>query len=411
MPFMPLSRDLRLLCVIGLLYITQGIPMGLAMEALPTLLRRDGAPLSALAFLPLVGIPWIIKFLWAPWVDNHWSPRLGKRRSWILPMQGVIVACLLAAALVGFEAAGSRIAIALFTLASLASATQDTATDGLAVENFSGPMLARANAVQVGGTMVGFFLGGGGFLIISGLFGRTVGMVGLAGIVAMALLLAALWHEPQAPREQARESASLKRFLRRRGAFRILALALLVAMSASATFGLFKLLLVDRGWSMEAIGLVGTTGGAVTILIGCGGGAWLLNRVGLRSLLTAAGVCLVVSAATWALIGSGVIALSMPLVLVAVVAGSIGSGAGSVGAMTWAMHFASQSHQAGTDMTAVQSMRDAGEIGAGVAGTALAASLGYGIAFAMPVFLALSLVLVVFTRSNDNRDVPPPRSK
>jgi RhtX/FptX family siderophore transporter len=403
---MPLSRDLRLLCVIALLYVTQGIPMGLAMEALPTLLRRDGVSLAALAFLPLVGIPWIVKFLWAPWVDNHWSPRLGKRRSWILPMQGIVIACLLVAALIGLEAAGARIAIALFALASLASATQDTATDGLAVENFSGPMLARANAVQVGGTMVGFFLGGGGFLIIAGLLGRTIGMIVLAGIVAMALLLAALWREPQAAtREQAREPASLKRFLRRRGSARILALALLVAMSASATFGLFKLLLVDRGWSMEAIGLVGTTGGAVTILIGCGGGAWLLNRVGLRPMLSVAGVCLAVSAAIWALIGSGVLALSMSLVLVAVVAGSIGSGAGSVGAMTWAMDFAAQSHQAGTDMTAVQSMRDTGEIGAGVAGTALAASSGYGIAFTMPVILALSFILVVRARKDDNSAV------
>jgi RhtX/FptX family siderophore transporter len=321
-------------------------------------------------------------------------------------MQGIVIACLLVAALIGLEAAGARIAIALFALASLASATQDTATDGLAVENFSGPMLARANAVQVGGTMVGFFLGGGGFLIIAGLLGRTIGMIVLAGIVAMALLLAALWREPQAAtREQAREPASLKRFLRRRGSARILALALLVAMSASATFGLFKLLLVDRGWSMEAIGLVGTTGGAVTILIGCGGGAWLLNRVGLRPMLSVAGVCLAVSAAIWALIGSGVLALSMSLVLVAVVAGSIGSGAGSVGAMTWAMDFAAQSHQAGTDMTAVQSMRDTGEIGAGVAGTALAASSGYGIAFTMPVILALSFILVVRARKDDNSAV------
>ena len=44
------GRDLRLLLTIALLYVTQGIPLGLAMETLPTLLRQDGASLRVLAF-------------------------------------------------------------------------------------------------------------------------------------------------------------------------------------------------------------------------------------------------------------------------------------------------------------------------------------------------------------------------
>lgn len=43
----------------------------------------------------------------------------------------------------------------------------------------------------------------------------------------------------------------------------------------------------------------------------------------------------------------------MPLVLAAVIAGSIGSGPGAVGAMTLAMRFAARPDQAGTDMTVV----------------------------------------------------------
>ena len=43
--------------LVAALYFAQGIPLGLAMEALPALLRRQGAPLTSLAFLPLVGLP------------------------------------------------------------------------------------------------------------------------------------------------------------------------------------------------------------------------------------------------------------------------------------------------------------------------------------------------------------------
>ncbi|MBF3131559.1 MFS transporter, partial [Pseudomonas aeruginosa] len=114
-----LYRHRRLVITLALLYLSQGIPIGLAMDALPTLLRQDGAPLQALAFLPLVGLPWVVKFLWAPWVDNHWSRRLGRRRSWILPMQCMVLACLLGLATLGLGVASAGWAVGLLALASL----------------------------------------------------------------------------------------------------------------------------------------------------------------------------------------------------------------------------------------------------------------------------------------------------
>ena len=143
--FTPAS--LRLLATIAALYLAQGVPFGMAMELLPTLLRRDGASLSALAWLPLVGLPWVLKFLWAPLIDNHWSARLGRRRSWILPMQTIVTACFLALAAIGLTAQTAALSVGLLVLASLASATQDTATDGLAAWRPSasrGPCLARS---------------------------------------------------------------------------------------------------------------------------------------------------------------------------------------------------------------------------------------------------------------------------
>ncbi|MDQ6216291.1 MFS transporter, partial [Achromobacter insolitus] len=150
--------------MIGALYFSQGIPLGVAMEALPALLRRDGADLQALAWLPLVGLPWVLKFLWAPVVDNRWTRAMGRRRSWIVPMQSIVLACLVGLAFLGIDAVAAPWVVVLMALASLASATQDIATDVLAAERFQGQALARANAVQVGGTMVGFFFGGPGCL-------------------------------------------------------------------------------------------------------------------------------------------------------------------------------------------------------------------------------------------------------
>lgn len=395
----------RLLATVAMLYVTQGIPLGLAMETLPAMLRQDGAPLSGLAFLPLVGLPWIVKFLWAPFVDNHWSRRVGKRRSWILPMQAIVFTCLAITAWLGIGSGTAVFAILLFAIASLASATQDTATDGLGAENFQGAMLIRANAVQVGGTMIGFFMGGSGCLVLSGLFGRSIALCAMALIVLAGLLMILGWREPRVVsiHEERPERASLAHFVRRPGALFILAIALMSAVAASAGFGLSKLFLVDCGWTLDAIGRVGMMGGMVTIVIGCGGGAWLIRRKGVLSVLLL-GLALAASAAIlWVMQAAAILPVSMPIAMAAIFLGSAGSGSASVAAMTLAMRFAAQADQAGTDMTVVQSSRDLGEIGTSSSVTAIAGVAGYAGGFTVGIVAALVAIMVALCSARNHR--------
>ncbi|WP_372002340.1 RhtX/FptX family siderophore transporter [Tistrella mobilis] len=374
--------------MITALYVTQGIPLGLAMEALPGLLRQQGAALDRLAFLPLVGLPWVLKFLWAPLIDDHWSPRIGRRRSWVLPMQSLVLATLLAVVATGVSESVSGWLVAGFALASLASATQDTATDGLAAEHFQGRDLARANGIQVAGTMIGFFFGGSGTLVMAGLIGLTGALLVVAGVVAAGLVLALFWREGLALQrgDAPRSRASLKAFATRPGALPLLAVALLSAVTASAGFGLWKLFLIDAGWTIAAVGRLGIAAGAVTILLGCGGGAWMVTRFGAWRALFAGLGASGGAALAWSAQAVGVLPLAstpslLSLPFLAAALGAFGAGAASVAAMALAMRFAASAGQAGTDMTSVQSTRDLGEIGTSSAVTLLAASAGYGGAF------------------------------
>ncbi len=390
------TANARLFVMIGALYFSQGIPLGVAMEALPTLLRRDGAPLHALAWLPLVGLPWVVKFLWAPWVDNHWSRRLGRRRSWILPMQAVVLACLAAVAMTGIAAASAPWVMGLMALASLASATQDIATDGLTAERFDGQALARANAVQVGGTMVGFFAGGPGCLVLAGWLGQGVALTLLAAVVAFSLLMALGWREAALPAPAAApRRATLAGFARRPGAWALVLAAFLAAMTAVAGYGLSKLFLVDAGWPVEAVGRLGMAGGAVTVLLGCGGGAWLVGRMGARGALALGLAASGAAAAAWLAQAQGWAAQPTPTAYLAQALGSFGAGAASVALMTLAMRFAARGTQAGTDMTAVQSARDLGEILTSSLITALAARLGYAAGFGGGLLAAVATLAFV----------------
>lgn len=386
----------RLFVMIGALYFSQGIPLGVAMEALPTLLRRDGAPLHALAWLPLVGLPWVLKFLWAPRVDNRWRATLGRRRSWILPMQAVVLACLAAVAVTGIAAASAPWVVGLMALASLASATQDIATDGLTAERFQGQALARANAVQVGGTMVGFFAGGPGCLVLAGRLGQGGALALLAAVVAFSLLMALGWRETALPEPAAApRRATLAGFARRPGAWALVLAAFLSAMTAVAGYGLSKLFLVDAGWPVDAVGRLGMAGGVVTVLLGCGGGAWLVGRLGARGALVLGLAASGAAAVAWLAQAQGWAAPPVQMAYLAQALGAFGAGAASVALMTLAMRFAARGTQAGTDMTAVQSARDLGEILTSSLITALAAQLGYAAGFGGGLLAAVVTLVFV----------------
>ena len=124
------------LVLLASLYCAQGLPSGLVAHAMPVLLRQHGVDLAWIGLLKLLALPWLLKVLWAPWIDRISSDRLGHHRGWILPLQSGVVGCLAVLALMDPQALfGSALWMLLGTLLliNLAAATQDVATDGLAV--------------------------------------------------------------------------------------------------------------------------------------------------------------------------------------------------------------------------------------------------------------------------------------
>ncbi|MGV1099066.1 MFS transporter [Thiovibrio sp. JS02] len=85
--------------------------------------------LEAIGLTSLFGLPWFLKFLWAPAIDGHAS-----KRQWLLVMQGLLVLLFFAAApLAGLEN-GTIILALLFFVASFIAATHDVAIDGYYME-------------------------------------------------------------------------------------------------------------------------------------------------------------------------------------------------------------------------------------------------------------------------------------
>ena len=397
-----------ILLLLGALYFAQGLPLGLIFGAYPVLLRGAGAELSLLAWVPLLGLPWMLKVLWSPLVDNHWRPALGRRRSWLLSQQGLVI--LSVALLVGNASGGGAVlTFVLLGLASLFAATQDIATDGLAAERLKGRHLAHANAFSVGGMAAGTLVGGGGILMIVDALGLQATLLVLVALLCACAIPALLWREDEATEPVKRPRASLRAVVQRPYWRLLLAIATLYAASHSADGALLRLYLVDRGWSSAEIGLLDTVSMTAMIILGCGGAAWLVSRFGVWTCLCASLVLLLASSLAWlALTWTGVqpgIALAASIRLV----GSAGMGLASVAVYTMLMLFARGGEQAGTDVTAFKSANVFGEIGSASLATALAAQLGYSGGFGFSIAATLVVLAITLLRPSSRAlDLNPP---
>lgn len=293
------SRPFKL-ALLASLYVVQGMPYGFQVGALSLYLREQGISLKAIGFIGLLSLPWSWKALWAPLVDRFGSERFGRRKSWIVPCQLLLMLAASAAA-VAAEADALLPLLGLVFTMNLIAATQDIAVDGLAVNLLGKRELGPGNAAQVVGYKVGMLLSGGLLVALN----EVIGWSGL--FVAMALLCGAVALMVVAYREEpAPTAAPPGQRVRMGDVLRQLRTALLVPgtgwlllfcgtykLGESMVDAMFKPFLLDGGYSAATIGLwTGTYGKVASILGSLAGGAvaWrmdLLRAVGLTAALRA----------------------------------------------------------------------------------------------------------------------------
>ncbi|KAL6784386.1 hypothetical protein ACKKBF_B01590 [Auxenochlorella protothecoides x Auxenochlorella symbiontica] len=155
--------------VLVVLYALQGVPLGLSMGSMPFLMQARMS-YTAIGIFSFAAYPYSFKLLWSPVVDASALPGLGRRKSWIVPLQLLSAAVMLLggahaqARLDAGDALG--VTLAFFALVLLA-ATQDVAVDGWALELLSPRNVGWASTCQTVGMNVGYFLSFTVFLALS----------------------------------------------------------------------------------------------------------------------------------------------------------------------------------------------------------------------------------------------------
>ncbi|MCF3651393.1 MFS transporter [Synoicihabitans lomoniglobus] len=242
--------------VFGLLYFSEGAPIGFLWWAMPTLLRAEGVAIERItALTAALVLPWTLKFLWAPLVDAWRGPRWGFRH-WAAGAQiGMGLALLPLVFIDPAEAFGWWFFL-LLTHAVFA-ATQDVAIDALAVVAVEPHERGRLNAAMQVGMLAGRSVLGGGAIVLASRGGWPLVMGALIAAVWISLVVL-LTQVDEPGRDETEPKRKFGRTLRavlsRRTTWFGLGFALLAGAGFEATGALAGPLLVDLGVPTETTG-------------------------------------------------------------------------------------------------------------------------------------------------------------
>merc|ERR1711935_456296 len=155
-----LKSDGISLAILFLLYVLQGIPLGLA-GSIPMLLQQRGKTYQEQAKFSFVFWPFSLKLLWAPIVDGAFSASFGRRKSWLIPVQFALAAVMYYLSLHVDELLDGDIGTltASFFMLNFFAATQDIAVDGWALTMLTKPNRNLASTMNSIGQTAGYFLG------------------------------------------------------------------------------------------------------------------------------------------------------------------------------------------------------------------------------------------------------------
>jgi MFS family permease len=364
------------------LYFAQGLPFGFFSEALPVLMRDAGYSLLQISATGLLYLPWALKFLWAPYVDA-----LGTRKRWLLTLQWLAASGALLLATVDLDAS-LRILFVVIAVTNVLAATQDIATDGIAVNLLGHRERGWGNGIQVGAYRVGMIAGGGALLWLYAEAGWRPMFLTMAALLAAAAIPALRLREPaRAPGAHASPAGLAVGWwarLRKPGMVTFVALIVLYKFGDSMGSALVGPFMRDSGLTVAQIAIVKGAVASSAGLVGAVVGGWLAYRFGRSAALLIGGLLQTVALGIYLTSALGI--GGFPLIAAGVVAEHVFGGMATVALFALMMDASSRDH-AGSDYTLLASAIVIGQ------GLASFAAGGVGHAFGYVGLFATSAVL------------------
>jgi PAT family beta-lactamase induction signal transducer AmpG len=284
------SRRMLVALVMG---FSCGLPLLLTVSLLQAWMKDEGVDLAVIGLMSLVGLPYTLKFLWAPIVDRFTLPFLGRRRGWLLVAQLALMAAIIGLGLSSPAADPWMLAITAF-LVTFFSASQDIVVDAYRREDLSNAELGLGSSLYINGYRVGMLLASGGGLILADHLPFSMVYLIMALCLLPGVLTTVLTPEPEVVSGtpgNLKEAAlmPLAEYFSRHGALWILAFILFYKIGDSMATTMTTPFYLDIGFTKSEIGTVvklfgfwatvtgGLAGGVLMIRLGINRSLWIFG--------------------------------------------------------------------------------------------------------------------------------------
>jgi len=308
----------RRVLIVGLLGFSSGLPLVLIGSTLQAWMTQSGVDVRTIGLFAAVGIPYSIKFLWAPLVDALdipvLSPRLGRRRGWLLFTQLWLIAAIVLLGLSDPTVSAAIVALGALFVAT-ASATQDIVVDAFRVESLPESEQAAGLAAYIAAYRIGALVAGAGALLLvthlrhlqlgdRAAWSACYAIMAVLVLIGMAATLLA--QEPErgfaaklgAPAERenwlkrafAAAIDSFRDFLTRDLALAVLAFVTLFKLADALAFSLSTNFMLAIGFSLTQVATIRNGIGFLATLVGGFTGGFIARAVPLSASLWIGGL-------------------------------------------------------------------------------------------------------------------------
>ncbi len=266
-----------------------GLPLYLTSQTLQAWMTQENVDLAAIGLFSLVGIPYSLKFLWAPILDRFVPPFLGRRRGWLLIAQ---VGLLLAIAGMGLQ--NPKTALVLLGINALFiaffSATQDIAADAYRTDVLEVSEMGAGVAVFVLGYRLALLTTGALALILADRFSwpQVYGLLALlmfVGMLASIFSPEPILHNPPPKSLRSAIIDPFVDFFQRKQLFpglMILVFIVLYKLGDAIANNMSTPFLLQTGFSQTDIGAIKGGMGLIATIIGTLAGGVFLSKMGIN---------------------------------------------------------------------------------------------------------------------------------
>jgi PAT family beta-lactamase induction signal transducer AmpG len=289
-----------------LMGFSSGLPLLLTGSVLQAWMSDEGVDLGTIGLFALVGLPYTLKFLWAPLTDRYCFPFFGRRRGWLITIQLLL---MLTIAVLGWtQPAEAPLTVAMVAwLLTFFSASQDIVIDAYRREALADNELGLGSSLYVNGYRIGMLLASGGGLIMADYVGFAMVYQLMALAMSVGILTTLFAPEPATPAgtPTTLQDAVVQPFVdyfRRHHALLILLFILLYKVGDTMASHMTIPFYLDIGFSKTEIGAVVKLFGFWATIIGSIIGGVIILRTGIYRALWGFGILQAASTAGFAVL-------------------------------------------------------------------------------------------------------------